>query len=119
MGGAVGPWPCLPGLPLLQLEARWRCLFQNGNLLGTSSSIWSQRSPCHSTAPHQHPDPFVRADGDEKAEKKRKRAAATAASRARRESKMVPNLIFAVEDFERQLIRLSKLSKGALRCCWG
>ncbi len=49
--------------------------------------------------------------GDEKAAKaarKRQRALATAASKARRESKLVPNLVFQIEDYEKQLIRLSK-----------
>ncbi|GAB4818334.1 hypothetical protein N2152v2_005380 [Parachlorella kessleri] len=52
--------------------------------------------------------------GDEKAAKaarKRQRALATAASKARRESKLVPNLVFQIEDYEKQLIRLSKTGK--------
>lgn len=51
---------------------------------------------------------------DEGAARKRARAVAIAANRAKRESKMIPNLIFAIEDYEKQLIRLSKTGMDML-----
>jgi hypothetical protein len=97
---------CLP--PKTQRAPAAACLRRNPRLAPPACDA-TPASPAAAAT-----DWLRSAGGEEKAAKKRARALATAASKAKRESKLIPNLIYQIEDYEKHLIRLSKTGVGGL-----
>ena len=75
------------------------------------SCISALSSKCENAEPNNHIDDHQDHGDGEMGQKKKKRKVDAVVQRAKKESRLIPCLIFAIEDYEKHLIKLGKACK--------